>query len=118
MAFNTFRGDGAGPSVDRAVEESNKIKTGGSRILAVGVGAAVTQPASVQRLVRIAGPQVRSQTLISETLKASTTVDVAVVQDFADLKALLRGVVTELCSPSLAVRKFVQTADSTNYVAR
>ena len=42
-------------------------------------------------------------------------VDVAVVEDFADLKALLKGVVTQLCSPSLAVRKFVQTADSTNY---
>ncbi len=43
-------------------------------------------------------------------------VDVAVVEDFADLKALLRGVVTQLCSPSLAVRKFVQSADSTNYL--
>ncbi len=87
----------------------------GSRILAVGVGAAVTQPASVDRLERIAGPQVVTDEDIGD-VDSINDVDVAVVQDFGDLKALLRGVVTELCSPSLAVRKFVQTADSTNYV--
>jgi uncharacterized repeat protein (TIGR01451 family) len=118
VAYNTFRGSGAGPSVDRAVAEANLIKTAGggadaARILAVGVGAAVTQDASVERLTQIAGPQVVRD---ASTVTSLNQVDVAVVPDFDDLAALLKRVVTELCSPSLAVRKFVQSAGSTNYV--
>ncbi len=117
VAFNTFRGDLAGPSVDRAVQEANAIKSGPgrARILAVGVGAAVTEEESVARLVRIAGPQVVQDT---EGITSLNQVDVAVVPNFKDLADLLSSVVTELCSPSLAVRKFVQTPGSTQYVAR
>ena len=114
VAFNTFRGSGTGPSVDRAVEEANAIKTGAgrARILAVGVGAAVTQPASVQRLTQIAGPQVVRD---ASGVTSLNQIDVAVVPDFDDLAALLKSVVTELCSPSLAIRKFVQTPDASGY---
>ena len=45
-------------SLDRAIQEANQVKSAGTRMLAVGVGSAVTQTDSVARLVQIAGPQV------------------------------------------------------------
>jgi uncharacterized repeat protein (TIGR01451 family) len=113
VGYNTFRGDGTGPSVDRAVQEANLVKGTGARMLAVGVGAAVTQPASLGRLVQVSGPQVVRD---ASTITSLNQVDVAVVPDFEDLADLLRTVVTQLCSPSLTIRKFVQTAESTDYV--
>ena len=83
--------------------------------MAVGVGAAVTQPNSVTRLTQIAGPQVVREENLG-TITSINQIDVAVIEDFDDLAALLRKLVTELCSPSLTVRKFVQTAESTTYV--
>ncbi len=38
-------------------------------------------------------------------------VDVALVTDFDDLAAFMRGVVLQLCSPSLTIQKLAQTAD-------
>jgi len=115
VAYNTFRGQGTGPSVDRAVVEANAAKTAGTRILAVGVGPAVGNPssASVDRLKQVSGPQVVTSTA---GITSINQIDVALVAHYADLAALLKQVVTELCSPSLTIRKFVQTADSTTYV--
>ena len=105
-------GSGQQLALDRGVEEANLIKSAGTRMLAIGVGSAVTQPASVARLVQIAGPQVVRNTTGITSLNQ---VDVAVVPDFEDLAELLRDVVTQLCSPSLTIRKLAQTADSTEY---
>ena len=57
VAINTT-GDASQTTLDRAVQEANQIKNSGARMLAVGVGNAVTgNPASRNRLVQIAGPQ-------------------------------------------------------------
>ncbi len=84
-----------------------------ARILAVGVGAAVTQPASVERLVQIAGPQVVDRRGYRQYRRASTTSTSPWSRTSTTWPHCSRRVVTELCSPSLAVRKFVQTAEST-----
>ena len=84
-------GAGLQLALDRAVEEANGLKAAGTRMLAVGVGAAVTQPDSVARLTQIAGPQVVRDVSAVTSLNQ---VDVAVVPDFDDLAALLRKVVT------------------------
>ncbi len=105
-------GAGLQLALDRAVEEANTLKGAGTRMLAVGVGSAVTQADSVARLTQIAGPQVvRDATTVSDL----NQIDVAVVPDFNDLAALLRKVVTALCSPSLTIRKLAQTGESTSY---
>ena len=44
------------------------------------------------------------------------TTDVALVPDFDDLAHAIRGLVLELCSPSLTIRKLAQTADNGNYL--
>ena len=59
VAISTDRDLAAQTTLDRAVQEANRIKSSGTRMLAVGVGSAVTgNPASRSRLVQIAGPQV------------------------------------------------------------
>ena len=116
--FNLAANLGAlGYAQSRGINAANALKqpSVGTRIVAVGVGAAVTQPNSVTRLTQIAGPQVVTEENLG-TVTSINQIDVAVVEDFDDLAALLRRLVTELCSPSLTVRKFVQTADSTTYV--
>ena len=91
MRVGMSSGAGLQLALDRAVEEANVLKAAGTRMLAVGVGAAVTQPDSVARLIQIAGPQVVRDVSAVTSLNQ---VDVAVVPDFDDLAALLRKVVT------------------------
>ncbi len=115
VAISTDRDQAAQTTLDRAVQEANRIKGSGSRMLAVGVGSAVTgNPASRSRLVQIAGPQVVDDAGLG-AITSINQVDVALVRNFDRLAAFLRGVVNELCTPSLTVRKLAQTADSADY---
>jgi hypothetical protein len=116
VAVQTDRSNAAQVTIDRAVEEANQIKTGAtsSRMLAVGVGQALSSNASRDRLVAISGPQVvRNADLAS--IDSINDVDVALVTDFGDLAQFLRQVVLELCSPSLTIRKLAQSAGSADY---
>lgn len=101
-------------TVDRAVQEANGIKSNGSRMLAIGVGSALSNPASQQRLVQISGPQVVRDADLAN-VDSLNEIDVALVTDFADLAAFMRAVTLQLCSPSLTVRKLAQSADSAAY---
>ncbi len=84
-------------------------------MLAVGVGSAVTgNPSSRNRLIQIAGPQTVDDDGL-DNVQSINEVDVALVRDFDRLANFLRGVVNELCTPSLTVRKLAQTADSADY---
>lgn len=112
VRFNMSSGAAQTLALNRAVEEADAAKTGGSRILAVGVGNAVTgNSASVNRLKAVSGPNVA--TTIGQF--DITTTDVTLVEDFQQLGAALRGVVTELCAPSFTIRKLAQTPGSTDY---
>jgi hypothetical protein len=102
-------------TIDRAVEEANQAKTAGSRVLAVGVGSALTSPASRDRLVKISGPLVKRDADLA-AIDSINDVDVALVTDFGNLAAFLRGVVLQLCSPSLTIRKLAQSADNAAYL--
>jgi hypothetical protein len=115
VGTNTNRGDANATTLDRAVQEANQAKAAGARILAVGVGNAVTgSTASVGRLVQIAGPQVIDDSDLG-TIDSINDVDVALVRDFDALAQFLRSVVSELCSPSLSIRKVAQSADDAEY---
>jgi uncharacterized repeat protein (TIGR01451 family) len=110
--FSLSSGSAQTHALDRAIEEANQVKGAGTRILSIGVGDAFESSSAVTRLTRISGPNVAES---ADEFDIRTT-DVTVVTDFDALAQALRGVVTELCSPSLTIRKFVQTAESATYV--
>ena len=100
-------------TLGRAVEEANQIKAT-TRILAVGVGNALGNDASINRLVAVSGDQVVRDADLG-TIDSLNDVDVALVTDFEDLAQFLRGVVLQLCSPSLTIRKLAQSAGNDTY---
>ena len=101
-------------TLDRAVEEANAVKAKNARVLALGVGNALQNQASVNRLVQVSGPEVADSLAEFDV----ETTDVALIRDFADLADAVRSLVLELCSPSLTIRKFAQTATDANYAPR
>ena len=88
-------------ATDRAVPNANAIKAQGSHILAVAVGAGLTNPQSLARLIRVSGPNVYSGVGDFDI----TTHDVYRVPDFANLEAALREAAFQLCAPSVNIRK-------------
>lgn len=98
-------------TLDRAVERANQVKQAGGRVLALGVGAALQNQSSVDRLVQISGPDV-AETIADFDVE---TTDVALIADFDDLAEAVRALVLDLCSPSLTIRKFAQSATDSSY---
>jgi uncharacterized repeat protein (TIGR01451 family) len=94
------------PGKDRAVPNANGIKFQGSHILTVGIGNALNNSNSQQRLEDISGPDIFDG---SAALDISTD-DLALVPDFDDLADALREAAFGLCAPSITVQKL---ADNT-----
>lgn len=115
VGVNTDRGDASQHTMSRAIAEANLIKSGGARMLAVGVGSALDNSSSANRLVQIAGPQVARDGDLGG-IDSINDIDVALVRDFDRLASFLRAVVSELCSPSLSIRKLAQTPESAEYL--
>ncbi len=112
VGVNTNRNAaGAQITIDRAVEAANAVKSNGSRILTVGVGSALQNQDSLQRLEQVSGPNVAR----TPDQFDITTTDVALVPDFDDLEEAIRAVVLDLCSPSLTIRKLAQSAGNGDY---
>ncbi len=101
-------------SINRAIGEANAVKGAGARMLAVGVGSALSNQDSTDRLVQISGTKVKRDADLA-TLTSLNDVDVALVTDFDKLAQFLRQVVLELCSPSLTIQKLAQSPASTAY---
>lgn len=114
VAVRTEQGAAGAVTLERAVQEANEVKSN-SRMLAVGVGSALSNNASRDRLIAISGPQVvRDDDL--DDITSLNEVDLALVSDFDDLAKFLRGVVLQLCSPSLTIRKLAQSPESALYL--
>ena len=114
VGVNTNRGEADATTMDRAIQEANEAKAAARRVLAVGVGSAVTgNTASIDRLRRISGPQVVTTSTIN-TITSINQVDVALLA-VRPARAFLRSIVSELCSPSLSIRKLAETADNAAY---
>ncbi len=93
-----------------AIPMANAIKGEGSHILAIGVGAALTNNASRQRLISMSGPDVYSGT---GTFDIATD-DVYLEPDFANLETALRETAFQLCAPSVNIRKLVDFTPDPN----
>ena len=104
-------------SLDRAVEEANRLKNAGSRMLAVGVGDAFGPGSSdnVDRLKAVTNGAASNVVTSAAGIDDLNDVDVALVQDFDALAQALREIVTQLCSPSLTIQKLAQTPGSAAY---
>lgn len=98
-------------TLDRSVTSANAVKAADARVLAIGVGNALQNAASVQRLTQMSGDDVARSIADFDV----ETTDVALVADFNDLAAAVRSLVLDLCSPSLTVRKLAQTQDDAAY---
>ena len=86
-----------------AITSANAVKTQGSHILAVGVGAALNNAASLTRLTQISGPDVATDPAAVDL----QTTDVLRIADFSTLPAALRSVVSQLCKATVSVTKSV-----------
>ena len=90
----------------RAVAEADEVKGQGSHIVTIGVGSALTSPASVSRLQAVSGPDIFDG---SGTLDLAAT-DVVLVPVFSDLPAILESIAYAMCAdPSISI---VKSADS------
>jgi uncharacterized repeat protein (TIGR01451 family) len=116
VLYGLSSGAGLDLALDRAVQEANANKALGSRMLAIGVGNAFGSGSSAAaaraRLVAVSGPQVVTD---ADDITDLNEVDVALVAEFDELQDVLRKVVTQLCSPSLTIRKLSQTAGDSFY---
>jgi uncharacterized repeat protein (TIGR01451 family) len=97
-------------AVGPAITQANAIKAQGSHILAVGVGNALTNAASLDRLKQVSGPDVVTS---AASLDLATT-DVLSISDFSALPNALRTIVRQLCaappvSPPATVTPVVAT---------
>ena len=84
-----------------AVPNANALKAADSHILAIGVGSALQNQSSVDRLELVSG---------TDTYDGSGTFDIATTdlyleEDFANLEDALRDAAFQLCAPSVNVRK-------------
>ena len=86
-----------------AIPNANGVKAQDSKILAVGVGAALANPASLGRLIQVSGPDVAPD---DGPFDIATT-DVFREEDFAELETALREAAFQLCAPSVNVAKLV-----------
>ncbi|HEY1276847.1 MAG TPA: VWA domain-containing protein [Thermoleophilaceae bacterium] len=96
--------DGAVETLLPAQHEADAVKGQGSHVFAVGVGAAVTKPASARRLTAVSGFQQFPQTAFERA-------DYTLVENFSDLAAALRQVAIALCRASVSITKLVDEGD-------
>jgi uncharacterized repeat protein (TIGR01451 family) len=99
-------GSDANPGKDRAVPNANGIKFQGSHMFTVGIGNALDNEDSVERLIDVSGDDIFDG---SDPLDISTD-DLALVTDFDDLANALKAAAFGLCAPSVTVEKL---ADNT-----
>ena len=115
-ARNTDDGDtvtnlveGEVEAMRRAAEEADVVKGQGSRVFALGVGAAVTKPTSARRLTAVSGFDQYPGTPFKSA-------DYTLVKQFDQLAQALREIVAELCGAGISVTKYVDEGDG-EYVA-
>lgn len=90
-------------SLGPAIPNANALKAGGSHILAIGVGEALQNQSSVNRLIAMSDDDVFDGT---GTFDISTD-DVYLEPNFENLEDALREAAFQLCAPSVSIRKVV-----------
>ena len=91
------------PAADRAIRNANDLKGQGSHILAIAVGNGLSSGGSLDRLIRVSGPDVFDGTGEFDI----TTDDIYREPDFSRLQDALREAAFQLCAPSVTIEKLV-----------
>jgi uncharacterized repeat protein (TIGR01451 family) len=89
-------------SLEKAIPEANKIKRDDTKIFGVGVGSALNNSSSQDRLKKISGPNVATGDDVSNA-------DVIFVQDFGALAAKLTSIAKAMCGSSVTITKKVDS---------
>jgi hypothetical protein len=84
-----------------AIPNANALKSSGSHILAIGVGSALQNNSSRQRLIQVSDDDVYDGSGVFDI----ATDDVYLEEDFANLEDALRDAAFQLCAPSVTIRK-------------
>lgn len=91
-------------AVDRAEEEADEVMLQGSHLIAIGVGSALSNAASINRLQDVAGPNIYDG---SGTFDLAAT-DVVLVPVFTDLPEAMGIIAQAMCAdPAISVEKTV-----------
>ena len=93
-----------------AISNANAEKAVGSHILALGVGSALQNSQSRQRLISVSGPNVFSGTGTFDI----ATHDVYLEEDFSELEEALGNAAFQLCAPSVSIRKLYDPTPDPN----
>lgn len=94
-------------AVQRAVEEADAVSAQGSHIIAIGVGTALSNASSIDRLQQVAGPDVYDG---SGPFDLAST-DVVLVPEFTDLPEAMSLIAQAMCAdPAISVEKKVSQA--------
>jgi uncharacterized repeat protein (TIGR01451 family) len=101
---------GATANLDNAVTEANLLRAHPSHMFVVGVGAALTSSASVQRIKDISGPDALTFTGSTPNIPFGTA-DYTLVTSFSDLKTSFAHFARELCGPGVNVVKHLQPSN-------
>jgi hypothetical protein len=95
-----------------AAAAADVVKGQGSRVFAIGVGPAVNNSNTADRLTAVSG-DVQYSTPQPDFAQA----DFTLVSQFAGLEASLRSIVTAVCAPSVTITKWVRTPGEVNYTS-
>ena len=87
-------------ALNKAIPQANAIKNDGIKIFGVGVGSALNNTDSQNRLKKISGPNVATGDNVAGA-------DVIFVQDFGALASKLASIAREMCKSSVTITKKV-----------
>ncbi len=111
---NEVSNSGEDPASARAVSNANGLKLQGSHVLTIAVGDGLSGTSTLNRLIRVSGPDVfgGGSGSTQPAFDISTT-DVYRETDFTRLEQALREAAFQLCAPSVTVRKLVDLTPDT-----
>ncbi|MCC6457746.1 MAG: VWA domain-containing protein [Caldilineaceae bacterium] len=95
--------------INLAIQESYAIKSAGSHILAIGVGAAVAGQGSAASQARL--KQISDNDVYANGPLDLSTTDLMLVPIFADLRTALQNVTSALCESAVKITKLVDESD-------
>lgn len=98
VGYNTDKDQAKSVTLDRAVEQANRLKSQGVKVVVIGVGKSLDNASSQGRLMKISGPKLVDDAGLS-SIDSLNDVDAAVVNDFDKMAKLMRKFAEVPCGP-------------------
>ena len=98
-------------ATNAAIPKANDLKALGNRVLAVGVGSAITND-SRERLKKVSGPELVTSVPADKTIN---DFDVLITENFANLEQSLKNVASSLCGGAITIEKLTDEGPNGAY---